>query len=175
MGLIDDLGTGNVGIDTAIFIYVIEEHPKYLPLIRPLFEEADQGERGLISSTLTLLEVLVVPYRAGNRILAERYEALLTRSRGVRLVEISHDQLRAGAQLRATTGVKTPDALQLVAALSAGCATFLTNDHRLPAVPGLRIVDLGSYSAEPSEPPPDETQSHEDDSPPEHDRPKTRR
>jgi hypothetical protein len=37
---------------------------------------------------LTLLEVLVVPYRAGNRLLAERYEALLTRSRGIRLVDI---------------------------------------------------------------------------------------
>lgn len=147
MGLIDDLGDGNVGVDTAIFIYFIEEHPKYLPLIRPLFEEADAGTRDLVASTLTLLEVLVVPYRAGNRILAERYERLLTRSRGVRLVELTHDQLRAGAQLRAATGVKTPDALQLVSALSAGCATFLTNDRRLPAVPGLRIVELGSYTA----------------------------
>ena len=146
MGLIGDLGVGSVAVDTAIFIYFIEENPRVLPEILPLFKEADEGKRELITSALTLLEVLVVPYRAGNRLLAERYEALLTRSRGVRLVELSHDQLRAAAQLRAATSVKTPDALQLVAAIGGGCRTFLTTDRRLPPVPGLRILDLGSYA-----------------------------
>ena len=145
MGLIEDLGGGNVGVDTAIFIYFIEEHPQFLPVILPLFREADQDKRELITSALTPLELLVVPYRAGNRILAEKYEALLARSRGVRLVDLSRDQLRAAAQLRAATGVKTPDALQLVAAISAGCAPFVTNDRRLPQIRGLRLVELSSY------------------------------
>ena len=146
MGLIAALGVGRVAVDTAIFIYFIEENPRFLPEITPLFTEADQGKRELITSALTLLEVLVVPYRAGNRLLAERYEALLTRSRGIRLVELSHDQLRAAAQLRAATSVKTPDALQLVAAIGGGCTTFLTNDRRLPPVAGLRILELASYA-----------------------------
>jgi predicted nucleic acid-binding protein len=145
VGLITELGVGSVAVDTAIFIYFIEENPRFLPEILPLFTQADQGKRELITSALTLLEVLVVPYRAGNRRLAERYEALLTRSRGIRLVELSHDQLRAAAQLRAATNVKTPDALQVVAAISGGCTTFLTNDRRLPPVPGLRILELASY------------------------------
>jgi predicted nucleic acid-binding protein len=146
VGLIADLGGGGgTAVDTAIFIYFIEEHPRFLPLIMPLFEECDRGKRVLVTSVVTLLEVLVVPYRAGNRTLAARYEALLTRSRGVQMVEMSRDQLRAAAQLRATTGVKTPDALQLVAAIGAGCTTFLTNDRRLPSIPGLRIVEVGTY------------------------------
>jgi predicted nucleic acid-binding protein len=145
VGLIAELGKGSVAVDTAIFIYFIEENPRFLPAILPLFTQADQGKRELITSALTLLEVLVVPYRAGNPHLAERYEALLTRSRGIRLVELSHDQLRAAAQLRAATGIKTPDAVQLVAAISGGCTTFLTNDRRLPRVPGLRILELASY------------------------------
>jgi len=140
-----DVGPGAVAIDTALFIYFIEEEPRFLPEILPLFAEADQGERILVTSSLTLLEVLVVPYRAGDRHLAERYEQLLTRSRGVRLVELTRDQLRAAAQLRAVTGVKTPDALQLTAALGAGCKTFVTNDRRLPPVPGLRVLQLSSY------------------------------
>ena len=116
-----------------------------MPLIDPLFREADQGTRELVTSALTLLEVLVVPYRAGNRLLADRYEALLTRSRGIRLVDLTRDQLRAAAQLRATTGIKTPDALQLVAAIGAECQTFLTNDRRLPTVPGLQVKQLSAY------------------------------
>jgi predicted nucleic acid-binding protein len=145
VGLIADLGPGNVAIDTSIFIYFIEEEPRFLPLILPLFAEADEGKRELVTSALTLLEVLVVPYRAGNRHLAERYELLLTRSRGIRMVDLTRDQLRAAAHVRATTGAKTPDALQLASALGAGCRTFVTNDRRLPRVPGLRVIQLSSY------------------------------
>jgi len=144
MGLTSELGAGAVAVDTAIFIYLIEEDARFLPAILPLFAEADRGDRVLVTSALTLLEVLVVPLGAGDRQLAERYELLLTRSRGVRLVDLTGDQLRAAAQLRAATGVKTPDALQLVAALAAGCKTFLTNDRPLPSIPGLRVVQLSS-------------------------------
>lgn len=147
MGLIDDIGPGNVGIDTSVFVYFIEEAPQFLPAIAPLFQDADAGRRELITSAVTLLEVLVVPYRAGNHALAERYEALLTRSRGVRLIDLTRDQLRRAGQLRAASGIRTPDALQVAAALSAQCAAFVTNDRRLPAVPGLRIIQLAAYAA----------------------------
>ena len=147
MGLMADLGPGPLAIDTAIFIYFIEKNPRFLPLIDPLFREADDGTRELVTSALTLLEVLVVPLRARNRSLADRYEALLTRSRGIRLVDMTRDQLRAAAQLRATTGFKTPDALQVAAAIGAGCRTFLTNDRRLPSVSGLQIRQLSTYVA----------------------------
>jgi predicted nucleic acid-binding protein len=91
-----------------------------------------------------MLEVLVVPYRRRNLAIAERYEVLLTRSRGVRLVELTRDQLRAAAQLRAASGAKTPDALQIVAAMSAGCRTLVTDDRRMPQISGLRIIQLST-------------------------------
>lgn len=155
MGLIDDLGDGPVAVDTAIFIYFIEEHPRFLAHTLPLFVDADQGRRTLVTSAVTLLEVLVIPYRAGDRELADRYEQLLTRSRGVRVVDVTTDQLRAAAQLRALTGVKTPDALQMTAALAEGCKTLVTNDRRLPELPGLRVLQLSSFASEaPSAAPP---------------------
>ena len=145
MGLMNDLGRGPVGVDTAIFIYFIEEHPTFLPLVESLFREADDGHRELVTSALTLLEVLVVPYRSGDHLLAGRYEAILTRSRGIKVADISRDHLRAAAQLRAAKGVKTPDSLQLVAAIAAKCSTFLTNDRDLPTLPSIRILHLNSY------------------------------
>jgi predicted nucleic acid-binding protein len=145
LGLSQDIGPGALAIDTAVFIYFIEEEPRYLPLVAPLFEEADSGKRVLVTSAVTLLEVLVVPYRAADVQLAQRYELLLTSSRGVRMVDVSRDQLRAAAQLRAMTRMKTPDALQIASALSTECRTFLTNDRVLPSVPGLRVVQLSSY------------------------------
>ena len=146
MGLIADLGPGAVAVDSAVFISFIEDDPRYAPIVRPLFEQADRSERQLVTSALTLLEVLVVPLRAGDRQLAERYESLLTRGRGLRLVSITRAQLQAAASLRAATGARTPDALQLAAAITTGCKTFVTNDRRLPAVPGLRLVQLSQYA-----------------------------
>ena len=146
MGLIADLGQGPLAVDTAIFIYFIEEHPRFLSLLEPVFKQVDDGRRQLVTSALTLLEVLVVPYRSGDYLLARRYEALLTGSRGVKIADISRDHLHAAAQLRADTGIKTPDSLQLVTALLAGCTSFLTNNRDLPAIPGLRVMQLATYT-----------------------------
>lgn len=145
MGLIEDIGDGPVGLDTVIFIYFIEEHPRFLPLLEPVFVAIDAGALESVTSDVTLLETLVGPYRAGDIRLAERYEAILTRSRGIRLVECRRSVIRAAAQLRAGLQIKTPDALQLAAALVSNCAVYLTNDRDLPPVPGLRILQLRDY------------------------------
>jgi len=148
VGLIQDIGDSPIGLDTAAFIYLIEEHPRFLPVVEPVFAAMDAGRLEALSSSLTLLEVLVTPYRAGDVRLARRYEELLTRSRGLRLIEIDRAQLRAAAQLRGLhRALKTPDALQLCAALGGGCATFVTNDRDLPKIPGLRILQLKDYTA----------------------------
>ena len=146
MGLIDALSAGPVAIDTAVVIYLVERHPTFLPVLRPLFEAADRGDLELVTSAVTLLEVLVVPYRAGDSALAERYEALLTRSRGLAMVELDRPILRAAAQLRAVTGVRTPDALQLAAALARGCAAFVTNDRRLPELRTLPVIQVRDHA-----------------------------
>jgi predicted nucleic acid-binding protein len=145
VGLITDLGPGPTALDTAIFIYFIEEHPDYLPLLAPLFSAVASGERDIVTSAVTLLEVLVVPYRTGDMLLAERYEALLTRSRGLHLVETDRSQLRAAAQVRALYHVRTPDAMQLAAALSKRCTALLTNDREMPNLPGLKFLQLRTY------------------------------
>lgn len=145
MGVIEEVGRGPVGLDTVVFIYFIQEHPQYLPLIEPLFAAIDAGTVEGVTSSLTFLETLVVPYRVGNVPLGERYEALLTGSRGIRMLDLDRPLLRAAAQLRASLRVRTPDAIQLAAALAARCSAYLTNDRELPPVPGLKILQLQDY------------------------------
>src|SRR5256885_13644879 len=135
MGLMADLVRGPVGVDTAVFIYFIAEHTQFLPLVEPLFRVNGGRSKELVTSTLTLLEVLVVPYRSGDHLLAGRYEALLTQSRGVHVADISRDHLRAAAELRAATGVKTPDSLQVVAALAGGVPGLFYNSLHPPDLP----------------------------------------
>lgn len=146
MGLIDSLGEGPIALDTAIFIYWIEENPTYLAKVEPLFRAIDRGAIEAVTSAITLLELLVVPYRAGKVALAERYEQLLTRASHLRVVDIDRQQLRAAAQLRAAHGVRTPDALQLAAGLATRATTMITNDRRLPGIPGLEVLQLGDLA-----------------------------
>ena len=73
MGLIREIGDGQLALDTVAFIYFIEEHPRFLPVLDPVFAAIDEGRLPAFASSLTLLEVLVIPYRAGNVPLAERY------------------------------------------------------------------------------------------------------
>jgi len=137
------VGRGPVAIDTACFIYLIEEHATYLERIEPLFAAVAGGRIEAVTSALTLLEVLVVPFRSGDRALAERYERILTRSRGLKLVDLDRTQLRAAAQLRSVhASLRVPDALQLAAALSMRCPSFVTNDRRLPRLAGLDTISL---------------------------------
>ena len=142
MGLIEDLRPGPVALDTQVFIYFIEEDEHFLPLVKPLFEAIDHGTVLAATSGLSLMEVLVIPYRTGNFSLADRYEALLTRSRGLRYVEINRPLLKAAARLRAAFRLKPPDAIQAAAAMVANCQAFVTNDKRIPAMPGLKVVQL---------------------------------
>ncbi len=145
MGLADQLVGQRVAVDTAVFVYFIEEHPTFAPILDPVFEAIDKGRLECFSSLLSLLETLVVPYRDGDVALATAYERVLTGSRGLTLLPIDLALVRAAAMLRATHSVKTPDAIQLAAGLSAGCSLFLTNDRRLPSqVSSMRVVQLSS-------------------------------
>ncbi|HEX4497505.1 MAG TPA: PIN domain-containing protein [Thermoanaerobaculia bacterium] len=146
MGLLSDIGAGPLGLDSAIFIYYMEENPRYLPLVDLIFDAVIEGRLTVATSALTLLETQVVPLRAGNEVLARQYERFLTRSESLRLVPIDHGLLRAAAHVRATTRLKTPDALHVAAALSADCPVFLTNDGRIPSLPGLRVLQLEDYA-----------------------------
>lgn len=147
MELVEAVGVGPVGLDTAIFIYFIEEHPRYLSALQAIFARLDAGELRAVTSAVTLGEVLVVPYRVRDFALAERYESLLTRSRGLVFRDLDRQLLRAAAQLRASTGMRMPDALQVAAALGGQCSTFLTNDRRVPSIPGLDILQLDDLVA----------------------------
>ncbi len=145
MGLLSDVGEGPVALDSALFIYLIEEHPLYLPLVEPVFIAIDREEIPAATSALTLLETLVVPLRSANAALASRYEAFLTNSRGLRLMHLDLELLKTAAHVRAVTGAKAPDSIQIAAALAAGCTSLVTNDRRYPEVAGLRILQLKDY------------------------------
>lgn len=141
MEWINDLQRKTVGLDTAPLIYFIEEDPAYIETVRLFFEAMDRGEFLVVTSTVTLLEVLVHPLRSNNRELATEYRDVLLNSKLMTL-EVSSAIAEQAAQLRAAHNIRTPDAIQVSAALNAGATHFFTNDVRLPEIPSIQILSL---------------------------------
>jgi predicted nucleic acid-binding protein len=137
--------TAALGIDTAPFIYFVERHPVYLTVIRDIFRRIDQGFMRGCASVITLTEVLVQPKRCGKIALEKEYCDLLLRSRNFDLIPIDAEVAELAAELRGRHNLRTPDALQIAASLSAGCETFLTNDKQLKRVDELTVLTLDDF------------------------------
>jgi predicted nucleic acid-binding protein len=133
--------TGFVYVDANSMIYTVEKHPDYGPLLRPMWLAAQAKQLEVISSELTLLECFVGPMKRNDSALLKDYESALLGTE-VRLLPITQSGLREGARLRATTNLKTPDAIHAATALQIGCALFVTNDRRFLSVAGLSVVVL---------------------------------
>lgn len=147
MGLIDLVGGGPLALDTSIFALYVRARPEDLERVEPVFSLIDEGGVEAVTSGLTLFELQTVAYRAGDLALAERYETLLASSRRLRLVELDRPLMRAAAGVRAATGARPPDAVQIATALTAGCTALLTDGRPLPELPGLRILQLRRLAA----------------------------
>ena len=145
MGLVDDLRGLRVCIDTAPIIYFIENHELYLDIVRPVFAEIDAGKIEAITSTITLLEVLVQPFRTKNQRLAERYRDILLYSEGLTTFEILHEVSELSSRLRAKYSIKTPDAIQMAVGILHGADRFLTNDPVLKKVSEINVLVLDEY------------------------------
>jgi hypothetical protein len=89
VGKLTSVIEGNlVAFDSAPLIYYLEKHPRYLPLSRELFEAIGRQLAVGMTSILTLLEVLVVPLRAGHESLASDYRRLLNHTKGLTLYPV---------------------------------------------------------------------------------------
>jgi predicted nucleic acid-binding protein len=135
-------GVTRLGFDTSPIIYFVERNPKYLDLVREVIRRVDLGEIEGRSSVVTLTEVLTKPKQSGNAAIEAEYSSLLLNSRNFALVPISVEIAELAADLRARYNIRTPDALQIAAALSVGCQAFVTNNTVLRRVADLKILVL---------------------------------
>jgi len=131
-----------VYLDTNVFIYAIEGYPEFVDELNEFFDSIDAGNLRAFTSELTLAEVLVRPLRDANLEIQTAYQQALQSSEGLEVVPVSRDVLIEAARLRAVANLRLPDAIHGATAILTGCETFLTNDRRLAAVPGVEVVLL---------------------------------
>ncbi len=131
-----------VGLDTAPIIYFIERNPRYVDIMRSFFQAVQKNECAVVTSTITLLETLVVPLRHGNINLARQYRDILFKTKGHITISLFPSIAEEAARLRASHNIGTPDSIQMATAIFGGASFFLTNDTRLPSLPNLKTLVL---------------------------------
>lgn len=137
---------GVVGVDTMVFIYHLEGNERYGPFTRTLFREVESGVRRAVTSTLTLLETLVKPKVIGDEDMRDDYYYALTSFPNLKLRPVDEEVAETAAEIRARSGLRTPDALQVATCLVEGASAFITNDERLRKVEGLQIIVMEDYT-----------------------------
>jgi predicted nucleic acid-binding protein len=136
-----------IGVDTSPFIYLWEQHPRFFPLSETLFRYLKRPEVKGITSVITLIETCVHPQRQGRPDLVAAYERALLSSQQVQMLPIDTALARHAVILRASYGIRVPDALQLAAAIEAGATLFVSNDSRLSKVQEIPVILLDNYAA----------------------------
>lgn len=131
--------------DTNLFVYLFEDSAGRGERVAGLLSRMAERKDQLVTSTLTLGELLVKPKEKGDVSLARRYEAAL-HSPDVRLVAFDAKAALRYAEIRLDRTIRAPDAIQLACAASVDCDLFITNDEGLTRknVSGIQfIVSLG--------------------------------
>jgi predicted nucleic acid-binding protein len=91
--------------DTMVFIYHLQEHPRYVPATQVILDAWESGSHQGVTSIISLAEVLVKPLRDGNDAAADDYRRLLTTFPNLRLCEVTRSIAEAAARLRAVLGL----------------------------------------------------------------------
>ena len=114
--------------DTNLFVYLVEGHGR-AEQVAALRQRMIEREDELLTSALTLGEVLVKPMEAGNQELQQRYENVITA--GATVLPFDARAAPRFAEIRRDRSIRAPDAIQLACASMAGVDLFITNDDRL--------------------------------------------
>jgi len=123
-------GSERALLDTMVFSRHLGDHPRYVSLTEWLLHTNESGDMMGLTTTVTLAELLTRPAQANNRAALRDYEAYLLHFPNLEIAPLDVALARETALVRGTTGLRTPDAVQIAAARMYEASAIITNDHR---------------------------------------------
>ena len=126
--------------DTNLFIYLLEDYGPFSASVVALRTMMLTRRDQLLTSAITVGEVLIKPMQAGDQGRCRKYERTI--SSAATVVPFDIRAARHYASIKSDKSVQAPDAVQLACAASAGVDLFVTNDRRLQGkfVPGIQFI-----------------------------------
>jgi predicted nucleic acid-binding protein len=118
---------GLIYLDSVLCVYALENRDLRGEQTRRALAK---GAARFCVSPLVVMECLVRPLREHDIALEMSYREFF---REFDMLDIALDAYQLAARVRATSSLKTPDALHLAAAQQGGCAELWTADRSLAA------------------------------------------
>jgi predicted nucleic acid-binding protein len=134
-----------VALDTCVFIYQWEANPRYSPVTDFIFSSLEQSNFGGLTSTITMTELLVHPYRAHDVVRVSELFGLLSTYPNLEWIAPTLEIADLAAQFRALHRLRTPDALQAATAVHSGAPALVTNDPVFQRIPNLDVLILDDF------------------------------
>ncbi len=129
-------------IDTAPYIYYLEKNPQYGDKVKDFFINSYSSGKEFVTSTITIEEYAIVPYREKNKKLLNDFDTFLEDT-GTDIIDITKPIAKKAAGIRAYySKFKAMDALQLAAAVISDCNVFLTNDKQLRQFTEIKVMTM---------------------------------
>jgi predicted nucleic acid-binding protein len=132
----------SIALGTSVFIYQLEANARYLPLTDQIFSWLEMPGSLAVTSTITMTELLVQPYRDSNIQFVDEFYALLSTYPNLHWIAPDLEIADAAARDRALYRLRTPDALQAATAERFGATGFFTNDAAFERVPAFETLLL---------------------------------
>ncbi len=116
--------------DTNLFIYLFEQNAEWAPRVIELREKMLTRGDQLLTSWLTVGEVLTKPKELRNAVLEKSYLDFF-RSGSLELIPFDFEAAQRYSEIRSRERVRPADSIQLACAAAAATDLFVTNDSRL--------------------------------------------
>jgi len=116
--------------DTNLFIYLFEKNAEWSPRVVELRRRMLARGDELLTSYLTVGEVITKPKQLNNAMLEKSYLNFFSGG-SVELVGFSLDAAQRYGDIRSRERIRPADAIQLACASAARTDLFVTNDNRL--------------------------------------------
>lgn len=135
-----------MALDSMCFIYHFADHPQYAQLTSQIFQLLETGKNKAVTSTVSVIESLVLPEKQNNQLICFEYEKVFRNHPNLRVLPVDFSISRLAAKLRAKYSfLRTPDAVQISSGLISGCSLFVTNDKKLGKIKEITVGLLDDY------------------------------
>ena len=131
-----------IALDTSVFIYQLEANLRYIPFTDHIFYWLERPTSRAVTSTITMTELLVQPYRDFDEHRVNEFYALLSTYPNLEWVPPNLEIADLAARIRALHRLRTPDALQAATAVQTLAAGLVTNDSVFERVEGFETLAL---------------------------------
>ena len=136
---------GVIHIDASVLALHLTGDRRYLPLTRGILTGMADGAFEGRTSSMSLYQLLVEPFRRGRDGQAEMILACLSAFPGLEIVPVTASLAGQAAQVRAQIGGTVERAVQIATALEMDAEVFVTQRSTLRRIAGMSVEQLESY------------------------------